>query len=127
MADKLNPFLIGAYKASSSVSEQYITEVAEAWSLPNTAEIISTFTEKYKSHGYPISRSILAKLNVSFTNLPDDVDELVCDLHDKCTDSTIQNECVIILSADSFYFQQGDFRISEAFPAKTPNKKSKAE
>ena len=104
MADKLDPFLIGAYKTSIAVSVQYITEVVDTWEISNKAEVISAFTDKYKSHGYPMSRKVLDELKISYANLPADQEDLVYDLHQSYTDLLRTEECVIITSKTDYVF-----------------------
>ena len=55
MADKLDPFLIGAYEDAIKASKQYIEQVVETWQLADKGPVVSAFTDKYKSHGYPIT------------------------------------------------------------------------
>ena len=117
MADKLDPFLIGAFRDAAAASKQYVEEIVERWQVPSKAEIISTFTDKYKSHGYPIDVRVLKSLNVPFTPIPTDIETDVYDLHETCVDivSKDVNEGIIILTKSEYMFIAGDFRSRGSF------------
>ncbi len=124
LADKLDPLLMGAYKDAMNASKQYIEEAVERWSAPNAAEIVSAFTDKYKSHGYPIDRATLDDLKVPYTAASDEVERLVCDLHELCDDIiTISDdeEATIIMAANDYIFMSGDYRKAAAFDAEEPS------
>jgi hypothetical protein len=122
MADKLDPFLIGAYQDAISASKQYIEEVVETWPGVDKVAIVSVFTDKYKSHGYPIDGSVLKSIGVPFTPISGEAEELIYDLHEKCCDllDSKNDEGAVILTKDEFLFRVGDFkefgRISSATP-----------
>jgi len=56
MADKIPPFLMGAYRIAQHVSREYIEEALEKLGDKKEAAV-STFTDRYASHGYPIDRN----------------------------------------------------------------------
>lgn len=122
MADKLDPFLIGAYKASIGASVQYMTEVVESWSVPNKGAIIDTFTSKYKSHGYPIGRKVLDQLGVPYCKLPDSLEDTVCSLHEGYSDLLSDDDAALVILSECEYLfeiqpEKGDhFRTKGAFP-----------
>jgi hypothetical protein len=125
MADKLDPFLIGAYKDAIAASTQYVEEAVKRWSLPNKeeAEIVSAFTDKYKSHGYPIDRKVLDTLNVPYTPADDELEELVCRLHEICYDILKMEgneESLVMMTESRYIFNLGDFKTSGSFPGTTP-------
>lgn len=122
MADKLDPFLIGAYRDAMAASKQYVEQIVERWKVSNKTEIISAFTDKYKSHGYPIDTSVLKALNVPFTPIQDDIEASVFDLHEICYDivSKDVNEGIIILTKSEYMFMSGDFRNRANFTLAPP-------
>jgi hypothetical protein len=122
MAEKLDPFLIGAYKDASAAATQYVEEAVERWGLPNNAAIIKAFTEKYKSHGYPIDRKVLDTLNVPYTAANDELEELVYRLHEICYDILrIERgeEGLVMITSSRYIFNLGDFRTTGNFPETT--------
>lgn len=120
MADKLDPLLIGAYRDTIAAAKQYVEEVVEQWPVPNKADIISAFTDKYKSHGYPIDLKVLKTLNVPYTPIEQDVEETICELHDICVDIVSdEDEALIIMTKLEYLFTSGDFRTRGNFHATT--------
>lgn len=122
MADKLDPFLIGAYRDAMAASKQYVEEIVERWQVSNKAEIISAFTDKYKSHGYPIDIRVLKSLNVPFMPIQADIETDLYDLHEISVDivSKDVNEGIVILTKSEYMFISGDFRNRGNFPSATP-------
>ena len=117
MADKLDPFLIGAYRDAIAASTQYVEEIVQGWSVPNAAEIISAFIDKYKSHGYPLGRTVLDKLKVPHTAVDDAMEDAVCSMLDVCLDAlNVDDGGVIVLTEKAYHFSHGDFRASATFP-----------
>lgn len=122
MADKLDPFLIGAYKDAISASTQYIEEIVESWdSKIDRKAIIDAFTSKYKSHGHPIDRSVLNSIGVTYTSIDEKTEQIIYDLHEKCVDTLdeYRNDGAIILTKDDYIFRSGDFKESGKFQAPT--------
>jgi len=118
MADKLDPFLIGAYKDAISAAKQYIEVVVERWKVPNAEEIVSAFTDKYKSHGWPIDRNVLNALQVPYTAATEQVECLVCDLDEMCNDiiaDSDDEEATIIMTSREYIFTTGSYRRAEVF------------
>jgi hypothetical protein len=137
MADKLDPFLIGAYRDAIGAATQYIEEIVQEWSVSNPAEIISAFVDKYKSHGYPLGRKVLEKLKVPHTAADDDLEDAVCTMLENCLDALeVEDEGggVIVLNDKAYSFSFGGFRTSGAFappavlaPAAAPAPKAAAQ
>ena len=124
MADKLDPLLIGAFQDAISVSKQYIEEVVDGWSGVDKETIVSAFTDKYKSHGYPIGGTILRSLNVPYTPIDGETESVICDLHEKCVDLLEAEEPedgAIILTKDEYLFRAGDFKESGKFTTIHPH------
>ena len=65
MTDKMPPLLIGAYNVARKVSKQYLEEIFEKYENKN--ELIKIFTEKYISHGYPLTREYCKNLGLPIT------------------------------------------------------------
>ena len=112
MADKLEPFLIGAFRDAMSASKQYVEEAIEKWDVPNKEDIIKAFTDKYKSHGYPIDPKVLKSLNVPFTPTDSKIEDDLFDLHELCVDIVKKDvdEGIIIMTKSEYLFIAGDFR-----------------
>lgn len=119
MAEKLDPFLLGAYGDAMSMSKQYIEEVVNGWTAANKPAIVTAFNERYISHGYPIDRRILKDLGVSFEAIDGDCEELVLDLHERCFDllDGADDEGAIILTEKEYLFRSSDFRQSGPLPS----------
>lgn len=124
MADKLDPFLIGSYQDGILAAKQYIEEVVESWPKVDKVAVVSAFTDKYKSHGYPIGCKLLKALGVPFTAISGEPEAVICDLHEKCVDllDNAEGEGAIILTKDEYLFRVGDFKDSGKIPiaASTP-------
>lgn len=117
MADKLDPFLIGAYKDSINAATQYVEEIVSKWSVSNKSEIVSAFTEKYKSHGHPIDRKVLEELKVPFSPIDDEKENTVLNLHELCMDIlNIEKEgSRLIMTENEYLFAIEDFRTVNTF------------
>jgi hypothetical protein len=112
MADKLDPLLIGAFEDARNVSGQYIEEEMKSRDKNNVANIKAIFTERYRSHGYPITRQACksAGLNVTF---PDqELEDAMYEAHECCYDVLdAQDEpALLIQSENHFYASIGDFK-----------------
>jgi hypothetical protein len=132
MADKLDPFLIGAFRDAMAASKQYIEEVVERWDVPNKADIVSAFTDKYKSHGYPIDSKVLKSLNVPFTSTDSAIEDSLFDLHEICVDIVKKDvdEGILIMTKSEYLFISGDFvnrgNLGVSNNKKPPQKSEKA-
>jgi hypothetical protein len=117
MADKLDPFLIGAFRDAMAASKQYIEEVVEKWDVPNKPDIVTAFTDKYKSHGYPIDSKVLRSLNVPFEHTDASIENDLFDLHELCVDIVRKDveEGIIIMTISEYLFISGDFRNQGSF------------
>lgn len=112
MAEKLDPFLIGSYQDAISACKQYIEEVVQTWQGVSDREAaVSAFLDKYKSHGYPIDRTVLKAIGAPFSPLTVDTEQVVGDLHEKCVDILEGEEDGLIIVTKEEYF----FRIGEDF------------
>lgn len=119
MADKLDPFLIGAYQDAIQASKQYIEQVTEAWNVPDRNAVVSAFTDKYKSHGYPIDCKVLTQIGVPHTQLVGEAEQVVGDIHDKCVDLLGDDDGAIIMTSDEYFFRLEDFKESGKFTTPT--------
>jgi hypothetical protein len=128
MADKLEPFLIGAFRDAMNASKQYVEEVIGKWNVPNKEDIIKAFTDKYKSHGYPIDPKVLKSLNVPFTPADSKIEDNLFDLHELCVDIVKKDvdEGIIIMTRSEYLFIAGDFRNRGIFEV-VDNKPSNSE
>ncbi len=105
MADKLDPFLIGAYRAAMRESKQYLEEIPHIKEADNKEEIVFTLTDKYIDHGYPINKPIykdLKLINCSEEILDPDVETEIYDIHDMLVNEIAEKDydLIIISSGD---------------------------
>jgi hypothetical protein len=121
MADKLDPFLIGAYRDAIEAGHSvHRGDRAGVEGRQPRAEIISAFVDKYKSHGYPLGRKVLEKLKVPHTAVDDDMEDAVCTMLENCLDALDvedQGGGVIVLTERAYSFSFGAFRTSGTFAA----------
>ncbi|HIE22996.1 MAG TPA: hypothetical protein EYP68_02065 [Candidatus Korarchaeota archaeon] len=82
MADKLDPLLMGAYQEAIRETEQYLEEAFEKLGTEKQKEAISTFTTKYRSHGYPIDRNQCRDLGLCVEEPDEDLEEMLMKLHE---------------------------------------------
>lgn len=117
MADKLDPYLIGAYQDAIQASKQYIEQVVETWQGVDRAAIVSTFIERYKSHGYPIDCQVLSSIGVPHRTIDGEAEEVLGNLHEKCLDllDSDKEEGAVILTRDEYLFRLGGFKESGKF------------
>lgn len=129
MADKLDPFLIGAFRDAMAASKQYIEEVVDKWDVPNKGDIVTAFTDKYKSHGYPIDPKVLKSLNVSFTSTDSGMEDSLFELHEICVDIVKKDvdEGIVIMTKSEYLFISGDFSNRGVLGTLNTKKPSKAE
>ncbi len=97
LTDKLSPLLLGAFRDAQDAVQQYVEEECEKFNEEIKHEIIETFTQKYLSHGYPITRDKCKELGLPVTYPDDDLEELMYDLHQIYIDSYFENDIESIL------------------------------
>lgn len=83
LADKIPPFLMGAYREAREISRQYLEEAFKK--LKKKDEAIYTFTKKYISHGYPIDREQCRKI-IPVEYPEKDLEDTIYDLYEIYTD-----------------------------------------
>ena len=68
LVEKLDPYIIGAYRNAQEASRQYLSEALTHHPEAKRDEVIEVFTRQLRSHGYPIDRERCRKLglNVQF-------------------------------------------------------------
>jgi len=106
MADKLDPFLIGAYNRTIDEAKQYLMEVPSIKNSENKDEIIETFTKKYADHGFPITQKICRnlKFDFSFEFNNDEIENMIYDIHDLALDFMEKNNIeTLILTPNNGY------------------------
>ena len=120
MADKLDPFLIGAYNKTIEEARQYLLEIPRIRDAQNTQEIIETFTKKYADHGFPITQEICRALKFSFTLEFNDreIENMVYDIHDLTLELMEQDslEALVLTPNNAYvgiYDDEGEKSISE--------------
>ncbi|MBI2656288.1 hypothetical protein HYX03_00940 [Candidatus Woesearchaeota archaeon] len=100
MADKLDPFLIGAYRSAMRESRQYLEEIPHIKKADNMREIVFALTDKYIDHGYPINKPICKELklkNYSEEGLDKDTENKIYDIHDMLINEIRENNYDLIL------------------------------
>ncbi|MBD3202732.1 hypothetical protein GF327_00425 [Candidatus Woesearchaeota archaeon] len=105
MADKLDPFLIGAYQAAMRESRQYLEETPHIKSAENKKEIVFALTDKYIDHGYPINKPICKELklkNCGDDILENEIENEIYDIHDMLVNEIAENnyDLIVISSKD---------------------------
>ena len=106
MADKLDPFLIGAYNKTIEEAKQYLMEIPQIRDSENRDEIIATFTKKYADHGFPITQEICSRLNLKFSLEfnNNEIENLIYDIHDSVSELIANDNLkTLILSANNAY------------------------
>lgn len=100
MADKLDPFLIGAYKSAMRESHQYLEEIPHIKRAKNSKEIVFALTDKYIDHGYPINKSICNELklkNCKNEVLDKEIEDEIYDVHEMLVNEITENGYKFIL------------------------------
>lgn len=64
LTEKIDPYLMGAYKRVINIAEQYLEDSNLIKNSKNSLKIIESLTQKYISHGYPIDISECKKLGI---------------------------------------------------------------
>lgn len=90
LADRLPPLLMGAFREYQSASRQYIEEAFANIGEDNRAKAISTFTDRYLSHGYPIDRNICKDVGLNVIFPSESLENNICDLHEIYQDLIIE-------------------------------------
>ncbi|RJS72476.1 MAG: hypothetical protein CW694_02665 [Candidatus Syntrophoarchaeum sp. WYZ-LMO15] len=106
MADKLDPFLMGAYMDATKAAEQYMEEVLDTLPDEKKENAIHTFTGKYRSHGYPIDEELCNKIGVITEKIEEDLEEKICDLHEIYFDLAFRlkfEDGVLIIQSENLY------------------------
>jgi serine dehydrogenase proteinase len=119
MADKLDPFLIGAYQDAIQTTKQYIEQVVDGWQVKDKGVIVSAFTDKYKSHGFPIDCNVLTSIGLPYTPVDGEAEEILGDLHEKCLDLLKDEDGAVILTKDEYLFRTEGFKEYGKFGAPT--------
>jgi hypothetical protein len=90
LADRLPPFLMGAYREYQNASRQYVEEAFAKIDEANKPKAIATFTERYLSHGYPIDRNICKDVGLNIIIPSDTLENSICSLHEIYQDLIIE-------------------------------------
>lgn len=123
LADKISPMLIGAYRNDEAASRQCLNEIlmTKEFNAEERKKLVSVFTEKQLSHGYPMSQDFLKKHGIPIAELPNDEEDLFADLHEMwinyCTHVYAINrkqsgEMLILQTTDATLVKLGDATIS---------------
>jgi len=92
LTDRLPPLLMGAYREYQIASRQYIEEAFAKMDESKKQKAITTFTERYLSHGYPIDRKICKDVGLNVITPSDNLENNICDLHEIYQDLIIEVE-----------------------------------
>jgi len=90
LADRLPPLLMGAFREYQNTSRQYIEEAFAKIDEGNKQKAISTFTERYLSHGYPIDKKICKDVGLNVVDISESLENTICDLNDIYQDLIIE-------------------------------------
>jgi|Deesub1362B_J571_1020462.scaffolds.fasta_scaffold05357_2 hypothetical protein len=108
LADKLDPWLIGAYKDAEKAARQYVEEIFEKLDEEEKEDHTHVFTGKYRSHGYPIDLIVCNKLNLKLNlkSLDEETENMIYDLHEmymELLDALDPEDGVSILQSSNLY------------------------
>lgn len=92
LADRLPPLLMGAYREYQRAARQYIEEAFSKMGEDKKQKAISTFTERFLSHGYPIDRNICKEIGLNLIYPNENLENTICDLHEIYEDLIIETE-----------------------------------
>jgi len=73
LTDKIDPYLMGAYKRTLGEARQYIERANLVESASNKEKIITEITQTYISHGYPIDRKECLRIGIKLSDFEDDI------------------------------------------------------
>lgn len=68
LTEKIDPYLMGAYKRVLNLANQYLESANLIKNSENSKEIITSLTQKYISHGYPIDIKECNSLGIKLTS-----------------------------------------------------------
>ena len=84
LAEKLDPWLIGAYKDAEKAAKQYVYEIFEKLQLDDDekSEHTHVFTGKFRSHGYPIDIEVCKSLKLNLEEIDEKTERKIYELHE---------------------------------------------
>jgi hypothetical protein len=93
LTEKIDPYLMGAYKRVLKLAEQYLESANLVKNSKSSKEIIKSLTQKYISHGYPIDISECKHLGIKTTFFKKEaVLENIYDIFEEYVDFLIDNK-----------------------------------
>ena len=93
LTEKIDPYLMGAYKRVLNLAEQYLASANLIKNSENSKEIINSLTQKYISHGYPIDLKECKDLGIKTTNFrKNGLMDYIYDLFEEYIDFIIINK-----------------------------------
>ncbi|MHA1337452.1 MAG: hypothetical protein ACTSPW_17200, partial [Promethearchaeota archaeon] len=115
MADKLDPFIIGAYNQAIDETKIYLEEIPKVKNAKNKNEILDTFTTKYLDHGYPITHKECENLNLCSTeNLDDNLENLLYDIRQFLLKLMLKYDIdYLILTKEQVYYEIEKKKVNE--------------
>lgn len=116
MADKLDPYLIGAYEQVIQQTRQYLEENLKIKS--NKQRAISGLMEKFVDHAYPITSATCSELgldNCSQTPMDSEMENQIYDIFEDLISPIIDGIInQIFISSDAFYTMVSPNRIESS-------------
>lgn len=106
LTEKIDPYLMGAYKRVLSLASQYLEEANLVKNSKNPKETITSLTQKYISHGYPIDMIECKTLGIKLTNFKkQEIMDSIYDFFEEYIDfiigGEVQSKVVIISSKNN--------------------------
>lgn len=117
MADKFDPFIIGACNQAIEEVKIYLKEVPNVKNAENNDEILEAFTTKYLDHGYPITHEICEELKLcSITSIDNSLEDLVYNIHQVLLNLMILEDLThLILTRTQIQFELRKSKTKESF------------
>lgn len=109
LAEKLDPWIIGAYRNAQAVSRQYLDEALQHHEHAEKSQVIEVFTKQLRSHGYPIDRERCRQLGLNVEYPDPDTEELLEDLQETYSELLTQlpGQAFIVQARSGYYLQIG--------------------
>lgn len=92
LTERLDPYLIGAYRRMLGEATQYIERAKLVEESKNKDEILNELSQKYISHGYPIDRKECKRMGLRISDFDEDTNNLLYELAEGYICSLVDNE-----------------------------------
>lgn len=124
LTDKIDPYLMGAYKRTLGEARQYIERANLVETASNKEEIITELTQTYISHGYPIDRKECSRIGIELSDFKDDIFSIIYDFMENHLEFNLGSEIQIKLLILSDTLKEIKFSKKVELPKQQEGKKS---